>query len=140
MTEDDFRRIEQNLAEEIRRKSCQTGAQQYDSDYYHFSDIDNIANEPSESMFCSVKGMSTSIDLESSYTSSRPDSASISSRRRSSPRHHSSSNQPITDKSNLKDATKRLLEQNQLIISTKCRLQFNFIYLCLLNRYIQTIK
>jgi hypothetical protein len=44
MTEDDFRRIEQNLAEEIRRKSCQTGAQQYDSDYYHFSDIDNIAN------------------------------------------------------------------------------------------------
>jgi hypothetical protein len=31
-------------------------------------------------MFCSVKGMSTSIDLESSYTSSRPDSASTSSR------------------------------------------------------------
>lgn len=41
MTDDDFKRIEQNLAEEIRRKNCQAGAQQYDNDYYHFSDIDN---------------------------------------------------------------------------------------------------
>ncbi len=36
------------------------------------------------------------------------------------------------------DATKRLLEQSQSIISTKCRLQFNFISLCLLHRDIQT--
>lgn len=43
MTDDDFKHIEQNLAEEIRRKNCQIGAQQYDNDYYHFSDIDNIA-------------------------------------------------------------------------------------------------
>ncbi len=43
MTDDDFKRIEQNLAEEIRRKNCQIGAQQYDNDYYHFSDIDNVA-------------------------------------------------------------------------------------------------
>jgi hypothetical protein len=41
MTEDDFRRIEQNLAEEIRRKNCQMGAQQYDNDYIHFSDAEN---------------------------------------------------------------------------------------------------
>ncbi len=97
MTDDDFRRIEQHLAEEIRRKNCQIGAQQYDNDYYQFSDIDNpapgmnrwkiflrknlvLSLDPSESMFCSVKGMSQSIDLETSYTSSRPDSASISSR------------------------------------------------------------
>jgi hypothetical protein len=36
------------------------------------------------------------------------------------------------------DATKRLFEQGQSIISTKCRLQFNFISLCLLHRDIQT--
>jgi hypothetical protein len=36
------------------------------------------------------------------------------------------------------DATKRLLEQSQSIISTKCRLQFNFISLCVLHRDIQT--
>jgi hypothetical protein len=35
------------------------------------------------------------------------------------------------------DATKRLLEQNQSIISTKCRLQFNFISLCLLHQDIK---
>lgn len=35
--------------------------------------------DPSESMFMSIPGLSQSIDLESSYTSSRPDSASISS-------------------------------------------------------------
>ena len=41
----------------------------------------SLVSEPSESMFCSVKGgMSTSIDLESSYTSSRPDTTSLSSR------------------------------------------------------------
>ncbi len=96
MTDDDFKQIELNLADEIRRKNCQVGAQQYDENY-HFSDIEyatpgmkkyqkkNTSNErslvldPSESMFRSVKGMSQSIDLESSYTSSRPDSASISS-------------------------------------------------------------
>jgi hypothetical protein len=97
MTEDDFKRIEHNLAEEIRRKNCATGAQQSENDYYHYSDVDNVPGmknpqkkipgkkhfffvDPTESMFCSVKGMSTSIDLESSYTSSRPDSASTSSR------------------------------------------------------------
>ena len=31
-------------------------------------------------MFCSIKGMSASIDLESSFTSSRPDSVSMSSK------------------------------------------------------------
>ena len=36
------------------------------------------------------------------------------------------------------DATKRLLEQGQSIISTKCRLQFNFISLCLLHQDIQS--
>jgi hypothetical protein len=36
------------------------------------------------------------------------------------------------------ETTKRLLEQSQSIISTKCRLQFNFISLCLLHRDIQT--
>ena len=36
--------------------------------------------DPSESMFMSFQGMSQSIDLESSYTSSRPDTASISSK------------------------------------------------------------
>ena len=36
------------------------------------------------------------------------------------------------------DTTKRLLEQNQSIISTKCRLQFNFISLCLLHQDIQS--
>jgi hypothetical protein len=95
MTADDFRQIEQNLAEEIRRKNCQAGAQQYENDNYHFSDIEyatpgmthtqnyfkrkHFLLDPSESMFRSVKGMSQSIDLESSYTSSRPDSASTSS-------------------------------------------------------------
>jgi hypothetical protein len=96
MTDDDFRKIEQNLAEEIRRKNCQ----QYDSDFHQFPDIEYATPgmsrnakvfqtqkknkrsllDPSESMFRSVKGMSQSIDLESSYTSSRPDSASTSSR------------------------------------------------------------
>ncbi|CAF4183246.1 unnamed protein product, partial [Rotaria sp. Silwood2] len=139
MTEDDYKRIEQNAAEEIRRKNCHLTTQQYDNDNYHYSDLDNTA-DPSESMFCSVEGMTTSIDLVSSYTSSRPDSASISShhRRRSSPHHHSSSNQPTTDKAHLKDAAKRLFEQGRSIISTKCRLQFNFISLCLLHRDIQT--
>ena len=100
MTDEDFRRIEQNLAEEVRRKNCQMGSQQYDSELYHFSDVENtpgtkinsylaklsfsrVFSDPSDSMFCSVKGMSTSIDLESSYTSSRPDSASTSSKRNS---------------------------------------------------------
>ncbi|UJR38243.1 hypothetical protein I4U23_030916 [Adineta vaga] len=138
MTEDDFKRIEQNLAEEIRKKNCQTGSQQSDNDFYHFSDVDNTP-DPSDSMFCSVKGMSTSIDLESSYTSSRPDSASISShRRRSSPHHRSTANPSLVDKAHLKETTKRLLEQSQSIISTKCRLQFNFVSLCLLHRDIQT--
>ncbi|CAF3761845.1 unnamed protein product [Rotaria sordida] len=139
MTEDDYKRIEQNAAEEIRKKNCQFSAQQYDNDNYHYSDVDNTA-DPSESMFCSVEGMSTSIDLVSSYTSSRPDSASISShpRRRSSPHHHSSSNQPVIDKAHLKESAKRLFEQGRSIISTKCRLQFNFISLCLLHRDIQT--
>ncbi|CAF1606489.1 unnamed protein product, partial [Adineta ricciae] len=137
MTEEDFRRIEQNLAEEVRRKNCQMGSQQYDNDFAHFSDVENTP-DPSDSMFCSVKGMSTSIDLESSYTSSRPDSASISSHRRRSSPHHRSSNASTVDKAHLKETTKRLLEQNQSIISTKCRLQFNFISLCLLHRDIQT--
>ncbi|CAF0936928.1 unnamed protein product [Adineta steineri] len=138
MTEDDFRRIEQNLAEEIRKKNCQMGSQQYDNDYYHYSDVEQTP-DPSESMFCSVKGMSTSIDLESSYTSSHPDSASTSShRRRSSPHRNSSTNQSTVDKAHLKQTTKRLLEQSQSIISTKCRLQFNFISLCLLHRDIET--
>ena len=43
MTEDDFKRIEQNLAEDIRRKNCQAGAQQYEQDCYQFSDLDNAA-------------------------------------------------------------------------------------------------
>jgi hypothetical protein len=42
MTEDDFKRIEHNLAEEIRRKNCATGAQQSENDYYHYSDVDNV--------------------------------------------------------------------------------------------------
>lgn len=33
---------------------------------------------------------------------------------------------------------KRLLEQTQSIISTKCHLQFNFISLCILHQDIQT--
>lgn len=37
--------------------------------------------DPSESMFCSIEGMSTSVDLTSSYTSSRPDSASTTSKK-----------------------------------------------------------
>ena len=41
MTDDDFKRIEQNLAEEIRRKNCQIGTQQYDHDYYQYSDVEN---------------------------------------------------------------------------------------------------
>jgi hypothetical protein len=41
MTEEDFKRIEQNLAEDIRKRNCQIGAQQYDNDYYHYSDVDN---------------------------------------------------------------------------------------------------
>ena len=96
MTDEDFKQIEQNLAEEIRRKSFPAGAQQYDQENYQFSDIEYAAAgmmertifqrginvwllDPSESMFRSVKGMSQSVDLESSYTSSRPDTASISS-------------------------------------------------------------
>ncbi|CAF3441805.1 unnamed protein product [Rotaria sp. Silwood1] len=148
MTEDDYKRIEQNAAEEIRKKNSHFSTQQYDNDNYQYSDLDNTS-DPTESMFCSVEGMSTSIDLVSSYTSSRPDSASISSHnhRRSSPHHHnhrhhhhhdSSSNQPVTEKTHLKEATKRLFEQGRSIISTKCRLQFNFISLCLLHRDIQT--
>jgi hypothetical protein len=43
MTDEDFRRIEQNLAEEIRRKNCQIGGQQSDNDYFNFSDIDHNA-------------------------------------------------------------------------------------------------
>ena len=75
-------------------------------------------------------------------------------RRRSSP-HRRSSNASSIDKAHLKgekkticstyiliefvlETTKRLLEQNQSIISTKCRLQFNFISLCLLHHDIQT--
>jgi hypothetical protein len=41
MTDEDFKRIEQNLAEEIRRKNVQIGAQQYDNDYVHYADVDN---------------------------------------------------------------------------------------------------
>ena len=41
MNDDDFKRIEQSLAEEIRRKNCQIGAQQYDNDFYQYSDADN---------------------------------------------------------------------------------------------------
>ena len=41
MTEDDYKRIEQNLAEEVRRKNCLADAQQYDVDYYHFSNMDS---------------------------------------------------------------------------------------------------
>jgi hypothetical protein len=63
---------------------------------------------------------------------------SLGQPRRSSPHRRPSSNQSITDKSHLKDLTKRLLEQSQSIISTKCRLQFNFISLCLLHQDIQT--
>ena len=75
--------------------------------------------DATESMFCSVKGMSASIDLESSYTSSQPDSTSASSKnflvlirdptddlgrrhRSLSPHHRSSSNQPTFDKTQLK--------------------------------------
>ncbi|CAF3407371.1 unnamed protein product [Rotaria socialis] len=139
MTEDDFKRIEQNAAEEIRRKNCQMSAQQYDDDNYHYADLDNTA-DPSESMFCSVEGMSLSNDLTSSYTSSRPDSISTTSHRyrRSSSHQHSSSNQPTTDKTRLKEQAKRLFEQGRSIISMKCRFQFNFISLCLLHRDIQT--
>lgn len=96
MTEDDYKLIEQNLAEEVRRKNCMAEAQQYDVDYYHFSNIDNegpgkyqwkfcksetifLYLDPSESMFRSVKGMNQSIDLQSSYSSSRLDTASLSS-------------------------------------------------------------
>jgi hypothetical protein len=43
MTDDDFRRIEQNLAEEIRRKNCQIGAQQHDAEYFSYGDVDNAA-------------------------------------------------------------------------------------------------
>ncbi len=58
--------------------------------------------------------------------------------RRSSSNHRTSSNQTTTDKSHLKETTKRLLEQSQSITNTKCRLQFNFISLCLLHQDIQT--
>ena len=47
MTDEDFRRIEQNLAEEIRRKNCQVGAQQYDPDYFHYADLENPAGKTS---------------------------------------------------------------------------------------------
>ncbi|CAF5199666.1 unnamed protein product, partial [Rotaria magnacalcarata] len=91
-------------------------------------------------MFCSVEGMSLSNDLTSSYTSSRPDSISTTSHRyrRSSSHQHSSSNQPTTEKTRLKEEAKRLFEQGRSIISMKCRFQFNFISLCLLHRDIQT--
>lgn len=43
MTDEDYKRIEHNLAEEVRRKNCIGEAQQYDADYYHFSNMDNEA-------------------------------------------------------------------------------------------------
>ena len=43
MTEDDFKRIEQNAAEEIRRRNCQMSAQQFDNDNDHYADLDNTA-------------------------------------------------------------------------------------------------
>ena len=36
------------------------------------------------------------------------------------------------------EAAKRLLEQGPSIVSTKCRLQFNFVSLCLLHRDVQS--
>ena len=98
MTDDDYKRIEQNLAEEVRRKTCPPEAQAYDDDYYHFSNMDNAAPgmhlsfkskaiirlslDPSESMFRSIRGMSQSIDLQSSYSSSsRLDTVSLSSKK-----------------------------------------------------------
>ena len=41
MTDEDLRRIHQSLDDEIRTRSRQLGAQQYEHEYYHFSDVDN---------------------------------------------------------------------------------------------------
>ena len=134
MTEEDLKQIEHILAEEIRRKNCLTGVQQYDPEFYAYNDVETTHGnvftrenrliikmlpflDPSDSMFCSVKGMSTSIDLESSYTSSRPDSSSMSSKiylitildlhhdlylghlhRRSSPRRRSTAQTTVENK------------------------------------------
>lgn len=94
MTDEDFRRIESNLAEEVRRRNYQMQHPQMDPDYHAYGDdfdptMSKLRNKSfllleetdsfyffkgtTDSMFCSVQAMSTSIDLESSYTSSRPD-------------------------------------------------------------------
>ncbi|CAF0862579.1 unnamed protein product [Didymodactylos carnosus] len=128
MSEDDFKTIQQTLAEEIRIKNLRTDT----TDFYNFSDTDY--GEIPDSMFTSAKGMSASIDLQSSYTSSRHDNASISSQPRFS---NTSVNTPTLDTTRLKEASRRLFEQTQSYTITKCRFQFNFISMCLLHRDLQ---
>lgn len=43
MTDEDFKRIEQNAAEEILRKSNPLNTQQYERDNYHYGDVDNTS-------------------------------------------------------------------------------------------------
>lgn len=41
MTDDDYKRIKENLEEEVRRKNYPAEAQQYGVDYHHFSNMDS---------------------------------------------------------------------------------------------------
>ncbi|CAF0882237.1 unnamed protein product [Didymodactylos carnosus] len=129
MNDDDFKKIEQTLAEEIRKKNFPSEQ----TDFYTFNDTE--FRETPDSMFCSAKGMSASIDLQSSYTSSRNDNASVSNRQRLS--DNTLVNTSIPDTTRLKELSRHLLEQSPSCAITKCRLQFNFISVCLLHRDLQ---